>query len=305
MIGRWHPHRTNSHYGPPPVGQLIAYEHAVWRVTAVTDLMLSEADREIWLAAGMPDQDTWRGRPYRVDVQFVGGARPAWAEHEETDLSGHADTPAISGGGRLWYLYPTSGRWPACSCCGEPMPCRAELEDRDVTESLAQVEKMVTRLPGTCWGCGEPITNRQKSVTYPGDNMDLPGGPAVRFHTRATCHGVAQRYELRWIAVDPRRERILTYPKCGGILIVHADGSSECRAGQGPLGDEQAMRPDCRGHLTHDHGTVAACFVGDGWFDRPEQMNGCPRGCSREGHPGARTPPRPPRTQTALADDAA
>jgi hypothetical protein len=182
-----------------------------------------------------------------------------------------------------------------CSCCGEPMPCRAELEDREVTASLKQVEKWAGRLPGCCWGCGEPINRRHKSVAYPGDNLDLPGGPTVVFHTRASCRGWAQAYELRWIAVDPRRERVLTWPKCGGILVVHGDGSSECSSGTGPLGHEHRGEHDCRGHLTHDHGSHAACYVGDRWLARESEMPGCPRGCDRRTHRGTWTTPRPER----------
>ncbi|WP_147457223.1 hypothetical protein [Micromonospora pisi] len=178
------------------------------------------------------------------------------------------------------------------------MPCRAELEDREVTARLAEVEVFATRLPGCCWSCGEPISSRQRAVDYPGDNLDLPGGPEARFHTRETCSGDAKRYELRWIAVDPRRERILTYPKCGGILVVHGDGSSECRSGPGLAGDHES-EPDCRGHLTHDHGAHAACYVGDAYLARPEDMPGCPRGCSRQGHPGATGYRRPERRPAA------
>lgn len=297
MTDRWYGLGTMPHYGPPPIGALLAQDHAVWRITDVTDLPLTNADREVWLEAGMPDAADWRGRPYRVGVEFVAGVRPSWAPADGSVQPAHTDAPARKWSGYAWYLYPDSGRWPMCSCCGEPMPCRAELQDREVTESLKRVEEMATKLPGTCWGCGEPITNRQKVVTYPGDNLDLPGGPEVRFHSRRSCWSKATRYELAWIAVDPRRERILTYPKCGGILIVHADGSSECRSGRGPLGEENLGEPDCRGHLTHDHAAHAACYVGDAWLSRPADMPGCPRGCSRENHPGANGTRRPDRRQ--------
>lgn len=295
---RWHPSGANDHHGPPPVGRLLAREHAVWRVQQVVDVPLSDDDREIWLQASMPDLHAWRGRPYRIHVQFVAGARPSWARDEVTPLA-KLDVPA-GFVGMSWRLYPASDRWPSCSCCGEPVPCRAELQDREVEAGLAQVEKLVQRLPGSCWGCGEPITRRQHVVVYPGENLDLPGGPEVRFHTRRRCAYTAQRYELSWIAVDPRRERILTWPQCPGILIVHADGSSECRSGAGPVGTDHVGEPGCAGHLTHDHGCQAACYVGGGWYSSPSEMDGCPRGCSREGHPGTRTTPRPARRPFAV-----
>jgi hypothetical protein len=295
MTRRWLPTNTNYHLGPPPVGRLMARDHAVWRITAVTTRPLSDADRDMWMEAGMPDIETWPCRPYRVNVEFIAGARPDWARTEEP-VNGSMKLPAVATYDRAsWDLYPESGRWPMCSCCGEPMPCRAELQDREVAAGLAEVEKFAKKMPGCCWACSEPITSRQRAVAYPGDNLDLPGGPPVRFHTRAKCGYDACQYELRWIAVDPRRERILTYPKCSGILVVHANGSSECRSGGTPFGTEASTELECRGHLTHDHGVQQACYVGDAWLEHPSQMPGCPRGCQREGHPGTRTTPRPER----------
>ncbi|MEU7978221.1 hypothetical protein AB0B63_06785 [Micromonospora sp. NPDC049081] len=290
----WSPLGARTNCAVPAAGNLIAHEHAVWRVTAVNDLPLSDADRDVWLDAGMPDLATWHGRPQRLDVQWIGGARPQWATLDGPVQEAHLNLPAATYRPHDWHIYP-SDRWPMCSCCGEPMPCRAELQDREVAASLTKVEEFVSRRPGTCWGCGEPINRRQKSVHYPGGNLDMPGGHDVHFHTRESCRSLAKKYELRWIAEDPRRERILTYPKCGGILIVHADGSSECQSGRDPLGTEAVGEPECRGHLTHDHGAYAACYVGDEWFEHPSRMPGCPRGCSRDGHPGTRTSRRPER----------
>lgn len=295
---RWLPRGAQSISDPPQAGNLIAREHAVWLVTSTVNLPLSDSDRDVWLESGMPDLETWRGRPQRINVQWVAGARPKWARPDGLVPNAHVNLPAERFRSHDWHVYPPSGRWPVCSCCGEPMPCRAELEDREVTVSLKEVEKFATRAPGSCWGCGDPITRRQKAVHYPGDNLDLPGSPAPTFHTRQACVGWAKAYELRWIAEDPRRERILTYPKCAGSLIVHADGSSECQSGRTVLGTEAVSEPDCRGHLTHDHGSYAACYVGEEWFARPSEMPGCPRGCSRVGHPGTGTTPRPERRRS-------
>lgn len=300
MTKQWYPNRTRTAYDPPPVGSLIAREHAVWRVTAVADLPLSDADREVWLERGMPDLATWRGRPVDISVEYVGGARPDRAEEGRPVPSAHMKIPATALACRSWDIYPESGRWPMCSCCGEPMPCRAELQDREVASGLAKVELHAKKLPGCCWGCGEPITSRQRAVAYPGDNLDLPGGMPVRFHTRQQCGWRAQQYELRWIAEDPRRERILTYPECGGILVVHADGSTECRSGRKPLGGEATSEPDCHGHLTHDHGVQVSCYVGDSYmFDSELELPGCPRGCDPQRHRGTGAQSRRPERRAA------
>jgi hypothetical protein len=285
---RWYPLHTTDYPRPKP-GQLIAFRHAVWRVEKVRDLPLSDTDRDKWLDAGMPDMATWRRRPYRVDAQWVAGAEPKWLGPTQT--SGKVDIAADTY--MTWHVYE-GDRWPQCSCCGEPMPCRAELEDKQITASLNRVAKMEAIPPGACWACAEPITTRQKAVTYSGDNIDLPGGQQPRFHTRSACRSRAKRYEERWLAVDPRRERLLTWPACGGILLVHADGESECVEGRDPLGRDRERVPDCRGHDTHDHGVHVACYVQDDYFAR-SWTNRCPRGCEPRNHHGTALRPRPER----------
>jgi hypothetical protein len=283
----WVPLRT-EHKHRPEAGDLIAQDHAVWRVEQVADLPLDDADRQKWLDHGMPDPETWPQRPYQVNAEWVGGKEPAWSKRGGSRKLGIIRVPA--GKYTSWRVYQGE-RWPQCSCCGEPMPCRAELEDRQVTASLDSLARLEAIPPGACWACAEPITTRQKTVTYPGENLDLPGGQQVYFHTRRGCVRQAHEYEERWVAADPRRERILTWPHCDGILVVHADGSSECQPGQTQLRGEVKPQPDCRGHLTHDHSAHQACYIGE---------SGCLRGCSPEGHPGTRTTPRPERREPSV-----
>lgn len=298
---RWRPEGTRSTgYEPPKSGDLVAREHAVWRVEAVRYVELNDAERERWAELGMPDLEKWKGRPYHLDVVWMGGARPDWSCDGETDMKASLEVPASNYGRYAeWDIYPPSGRWPMCSCCGEPMPCRAEMQDREVTAGMNRLAVLATKLPGHCWACDEPFSHRQKSVVYADGNLDLPGGPEVKFHIRSKCAGRAQEYELRWIAEDPRRERVLTYPKCPGILYVHADGAAECTSGRMPLtGEPVESAPDCRGHLTHDHAVEASCYVGDR-FDAPQgDFPGCPRGCRPEGHRGIGAQSRRPERRT-------
>jgi hypothetical protein len=297
MIRRdWYPSLTQSRYDRPEAGQVIAYRHAVWKVTQVKDVPLGDDDKELWLKRGMPDLETWRGRPYKVSVGWLGGAKPSWFDEVGEIKTGSVVIAAEAY--MTWYVYD-DGRWPQCSCCGEPMPCRAALEDEQVNSSLDRVAKLEAIPPGVCWACSEPITTRQKSVTYPGDNIDLPGGQEPSFHTRQQCRGSAERYERKWIAADPRRERILTWPKCGGILVVHADGSSDCVSGRSPLGgDECVSQPDCEGHLTHDHGSIRACYVHEDYMRPSAWGEGrCPRGCDPASHHGTRMLSRPERRE--------
>lgn len=297
----WYPSLTQNHYTRPEAGQVIAYKHAVWKVTKVEDVPLGDDDKELWLKRGMPDLETWSRRPYKVSVEWLGGVRPSWFDEVGEIMTGSVVIPAEAY--ITWHVY-ADGRWPQCSCCGEPMPCRAALEDEQVTSSLDRIAKLEAILPGACWACQEPITARQKSVTFPGDNIDLPGGQQPIFHTRQQCRGSAERYERKWIAADPRRERILTWPKCGGILVVHADGTTDCVSGRSPLsGEECVSQPDCEGHLTHDHGVIRACYVHEDYL-QPSAWGevGCPRGCDPASRHGTRVLRRPERRQATTGD---
>lgn len=292
----WYPSLTQNHYGLPEPGQVIAYRHAVWKVAQVTNLALSDDDRDLWLKRGMPDLETWGGRPCKVSVEWLGGTKPAWFDEVGEIRTGSVTLPAEAH--MTWHVYD-DGRWPQCSCCGEPMPCRAALEDEQVNSSLDRIADFEAIPPGACWACSEPITARQKSVTYPGDNIDLPGGQQPAFHLRMKCRGSAESYERKWVAADPRRERILTWPKCGGILVVHADGTSDCISGRSPLGgEERVSQLGCEGHQTHDHGVIRSCYVHEDYM-RPGAWGetGCPHGCDPTSRHGTNVLRRPERRQ--------
>lgn len=288
-LGRWLPLATRTHCTRPAAGDLVATEHAVWRIVEVRDLpIIDDADRETWTRYGMPDPETWTQRPYEVAADWVAGAPPRW-DRPGRRRRGVIRVPAAALA--VWKVYP-GGRWPQCSCCGEPMPCRAELADRQVARSLDKMARMEAIPPGACWACGEPITKRQGAVTYPGDNLLLPGGPPGSFHTRRACVEKAEDYEEKWLAVDPRRERILTWPRCAGTLVVHADGSSECKS-LGKSLDGRASQPDCRGHSTHDHGDMTTCYSAT--------KEPCPLGCDPYSHGGLRgVADRPKRRQPTV-----
>lgn len=294
----WNPLGATMIYGRPEPGRLIAHHHAVWRVLEVNDLEWSDHDRDRWLAARMPDP--WLQAPYQLVIEYVAGARPQWAPPQgPVDVAEVRRRPAerFDNG---WYVLPESGRWPQCSCCGEPMPCRAELQDRQINHGMRLVDKWHSRQPGQCWACGEELTRRHKTIAYEGENLDFPGAHPPRFHLRRSCSYSAEQYELRWLAVDPRRERKLTWPQCTGLLVVHGDGSSECLGIRGPLGDVKVSAPDCMGHLTHDHRSMSACYAAGNWHAREFQP--CSRGCAIDGHPGTRCAPRPARpTQPTMA----
>lgn len=267
---RWHPLLTRTKTRPEPA-DLIALDHAVWRVTDVGDTKRTPeeaADHAAHTAErAAHGQPSWDRPPYLVVATWVAGKAPARVNPKGIY---HMRVPADAL--QSWHVYD-GDRWPQCSCCGEPMPCQAELRDRHVDAAMQRVDEMSKVLPGCCWGYSSPISSRQQSVIYAGENLDLPGGPDVRFHLRAACLSAATAYEVKWLSVDHSRRRMLTYPKCGASLFWHADGSNECGGGE-------AADPECQGARSHSHGSHAACYYIDG---------GCPRGCPRAGHRGCGT----------------
>jgi len=200
MNDRWRPLGTRSVYGPPPVG-LIAYRHGVWQVLAVQALeraLWNDTDEQRWSDFGMPEP--WPIAmhpfgPFRVEARHVGGVNPN--RRDLVAMTVHS----TSKWREPWRAYPRD-RWPMCSCCGQPVPCTAELLDQQVDAEMLQLEGHAAKLPGCCWACSEPISSRQRSVVYPGINLDSPTGPEVRFHTRHACARSAERYEQRWIAAQ-------------------------------------------------------------------------------------------------------
>lgn len=137
----WIPLGAEQTTDPPAVGDLYADLHAVWRVDQVDNpSALRPADIPAWTAAGRPDPaqpQQWDGWPYIVHASWVDGHRHHAVKHH-LRLRALRRIPARGTGQRtLWHRYPT-GRWPRCSCCGEPMPCRTELFERRFAAQLAE-----------------------------------------------------------------------------------------------------------------------------------------------------------------------
>jgi hypothetical protein len=126
--------------------------------------------------------------------------------------------------------YVIPAHHPVCAVCGELYPCKHLEIDEAATGALAELADLESVLPGCCWHCREPISGRQKFISFPGDNLLLPGGPPPAFHLRAGkpwCSSAARLYERRWVEADPAR---LPRLQCPGRLTRHVDGH-ECTAG--------------------------------------------------------------------------
>ena len=218
-------------------GDLICPERKVWRVIEVRPVPVAdwdEDDQRYWdsrmaIRRDPPAKEAWDRRPlYLTLVPAAGGKR----KHRR--IRPYA----------TWKdAYVLSPHYPVCNECGEPWPC-SELEiAAEVGKEAAKLAKLEKILPGCCWSCGEPITRRQESIRFDGENLLLPGAPPAVFHRRRKGHCLSDAfsYEKRWVpAEEGRRWRL----QCPGSLIRHVDG------------DECTEDPHCPGGGAH-HGTYA------------------------------------------------
>lgn len=91
---------------------------------------------------------------------------------------------------------------------------------------------------GACWSCREMTTNRQSIIVFPGENLHLPAGPPVTFHTgRQECRISAMEYQEKWIAADSTRKPLMDWhdpfsgrpnPTQRRLLAMAAQGELRC-----------------------------------------------------------------------------
>lgn len=234
LSGRyWFPLGARSVYGCPQVGDIVALNHQAWQVVEITDLP-AESWRDADRLAKPGLQKAVRLRPTRL----AGHPDPVKAAAEDVHYGALHVSP--------WDVYPDREHYPVCACCGEPMPCRAEVGRKMAEHAVSEMGRYETA--GVCPACDEVVTARQKSLTFP-DNLAVLGGPPVTFHIRGRCHYAAMKYEQRWVAADPGRRR--TTLSCGGHLTNHNDGTFDCTE----LGD-------CPGPAAH-HTSYGMCACPD------------------------------------------
>lgn len=270
----WRPdhvaHRSN---GRPSVGDVVALYRRAWEVTHVADAVLTPDEQERLDSYRPPYRD--RMRPYHVSLRRLHGP-----EHERENSRSEVAFRVPVGAYDPLPVYP-HGRVPLCSCCGHPWPCLEADQERQAEKELKAAEKVLSLLPGCCPSCGEPVTSRQRSITFGGPNVRNPLAEGPTYHLRRKCYHSAADYEELWVGAEPGRRRSLLTLRCEGMLIVHGDGSAECFGADGS---------DCPSVYAR-HRSMSACYY---------QSHGCPRDCPREGHPGTRVANRPshPRAVT-------
>lgn len=270
----WRPDHTSNGYNRarPEVGDTVAYDHRAWEVTHIADAdpTPEEQDR---LNLYVPP---WRERmqPYRISLRRVHGERH---ERENSRQEIGLRVPVGS------YSLPVyrHGRVPLCSCHGHPWPCLESDQQREAEAAMEKAERALRLLPGCCPACEEPVTSRQRSITFGGPNVTNPLAEGPTYHLRRKCYGSAARYEEMWVTDEPGRKRSLLTLACAGTVIVHEDGTGECFGADGS---------DCPSIYAR-HRCMSACYL---------QSHGCGSGCTSRRH-GTRLSgyPADPRAVTA------
>lgn len=193
----------------PEVGSLVAHDLQAYRVMSIENIL--EVD---WSEA---ERNSSHGNvtPYRIVL------RPA--QDDQTWTNSTADLHARVSPRMSWDVLPE--HYAVCVHCSTLLPCRHTTAQEAGEAALKRMERYET--PGICPACSEPISARQKSITFQ-ENVELLLGPPVTFHRRRECLWHAERYERKWAAVDPTRKTTLS---CVGKLVNHGDGTYECSTG--------------------------------------------------------------------------
>ena len=144
-------------------GQLVAWNHRVWRVTSVEEL-----------------QPGGR-RPWRLVL-----GNPTSVNRDEVSLGvGHHPSHI--------HAFTEDEHYPVCANCGGPWPCR-ELHSREQAKQDAARARRY-ELPGVCPACEEPVTPRQLRQTWLVNLHHWDRDQPVTFHLRRGCEDEAIRYD--------------------------------------------------------------------------------------------------------------
>lgn len=204
--------------------QIVIWERNAYRVIETRERSRSdwpEAYRDRWVDQGMPDPATWFERPFAVTLRLEQDP-----DAEPLRLLGPA--------GHAWNTLPE--HYSICRVCRQIPPCTHAHNQAVMAAAAKKLDAEMALMPGLCHACLEPITRRQKTITFEGENLvrpDLGDGTAI-FHLRTSCRPQAERYDARWAAAGRGRRRKLY---CAGRRRHHFDGTADCTEGETCPGD--------------------------------------------------------------------
>ncbi|MDF9717371.1 hypothetical protein [Nocardioides sp. ChNu-99] len=271
----WDPAGVDRHHQRrrrPNVGDLIAVDRRAWHVARVDDI--ADTDLSPDDAATLrtyKEAFRERVRPFRILLRRAHG-EPHPAENKRGEAS-----ITVPVGYHPGFPTYTSDRVPLCSCCGHPWPCLLADQEAWAAKELARAEREMQLMPGCCPACNEPVTSRQRSITFAGPNVKNPLAEGPTFHLRRKCRHGAAAYEELWVADEPGRPRSLLTLKCAGQVITHRDGTAECFG---------AVDSDCPSVFAQ-HRQYSSCYTQSHGCPRPEcdRSDGHLWGCTPKGYP--------------------
>ncbi|WP_328344848.1 hypothetical protein [Micromonospora sp. NBC_00421] len=246
----------------PEAGDLVAWRYGAWLVHEIrpyldvdmTDKQQAKLDASVARLSGEQRSIALiRNRPFHIVLRHQAGPviiKPGEEKGFKRLHDGTREVSFTSWPGRYkWHRLPDP--YQTCSCHGHPWPCQER--DRQVLtqHQLRKMDRlMATAQPGVCANCLEPISTRQKAVTFPEESRLVPGAPGPTFHAgRAECWGAAEKYERGGrLSDNPDVARLAS---CPGIRFIHerhgmpTEQRIECTAGpfctglHGPAGYRQ------------------------------------------------------------------
>lgn len=212
-------------------GDIIVLKREPYRVHEVTPrphINWPEEYLAAWERAGRPDPESWWPRPFAIALGKV----------DDPESKNHWHFQA--GGSHYWTVLPE--HYAVCRLCGELLPCRHEHTEAVMEHATAQMADVMSILPGFCHACKEPITRRQGSVRFEGENLIRPdlGDNSAIFHTRVSggCFDAAFSYDKRWAVAEAGRFGKLS---CPGSVVLHVGGTVECLLGDGCAGETDVL----------------------------------------------------------------
>jgi hypothetical protein len=257
-------------------GDLVAWRYAVWVVHQIrpyqdydlTDEQRAKLDKVLQVYRPDVRHQFW---PFHVVFRHVNGPlvlndgeTPDWKTlHDGTREVSYTSWPHK----HAWFRLPDP--YMTCSCHGHPWPCQDY--DRAVlaAHQLKQMDKLLaTTQPGVCAACFEPITTRQRSLTFPEESRFVPGAPGPTFHAgRGDCWRAAENYEREGRLAD--NPGIVRLASCPGIRFIHeqlgmpAGKRIDCTAGpectglHGPAGYRREVPCYTHVHIVANEGGYA------------------------------------------------
>lgn len=291
----------------PAEGEVVAYGWAAWEVMHVADAV-STAEEDEKLRAYTPAFRAGRG-PCWVTLRRLHGP-----ESPQENDRGEVALRVPAGSLYRWDRY-RSGRVPLCSCCGDPWPCRANLAEEAAASAAERADELGRRAEiGACFGCGEPITTRQRAIRYPdAENVRVLLADAPVFHERESCRPHVVEYERERArrlpdappVVDVRSGAVLRDndgtelpidPESYHAAVLRAialDGVEPCEDGRLPVNADARGRRDmwrCRGGGKCSCGQMAAWVGGNRAVALMSGCQGCVADWVEHGYRTARLP---------------